>query len=249
MAIVVEGVSRFKVKQFLQRTPFIVADVDHFVDEPVQKSDVPALSYFTQLKALSREIVALLRINSSGLPPIVAKRLELLIAEKQASDAGSLADFMVSAVETTFTERLQILSAVDVPERLEKVVTVLTRQVNKIKSIIQRSSKLPPPLIVLDRKSPTPGLITSRGSSRKRGAGFDDGSEDDENDEELDELAKKIDQAKLSLEAEKVANRELQRLRRMSPVQAEYGVCRTYLETLIEVRFVCYALLPHFPFT
>ncbi|RPA89774.1 ATP-dependent protease La [Choiromyces venosus 120613-1] len=237
MALVVEGVSRFRVKQFLQRTPFIEADVEHFVDQPVQKSDVPTHSYFTQLKALSRELVTLLRLNSSrgvGLPPLVARRLELLIAEKQLSDAGSLADFMVSAVETTLTERLQTLSAVDVPERLEKAVTVLTRQVNKIKSIITRSNKIPPPLIAMDRRNgfPLPG-VSPRGA--KRSPGFGDTDEDGENDEELDELSKKIGESKLSPEAQRVARREMQRLRRMSPAQAEYGVCRTYLETLTEI--------------
>ncbi|KAG0132567.1 ATP-dependent protease La 2 [Tuber indicum] len=238
MALVVEGVSRFRVRQFLQRTPFIEADVEHFVDSPVQKSDVPAHSYFTQLKTLSRELVALLQMNSSrgvGLPPLVARRLELLIAEKKLCDAGSLADFMVSAVETTLAERLRILSAVDVPERLEKAVTVLTRQVNKIKSILTRSNKIPPPLIVMDRRDGLPSLPGVPPRSAKRSAGFGDMDEDGENDEELDELSKKIEEAKLSPEALKLARREMQRLRRMSPIQAEYGVCRTYLETLTEI--------------
>ncbi|CAZ85264.1 unnamed protein product [Tuber melanosporum] len=238
MALVVEGVSRFRVRQFLQRTPFIEADVEHFVDSPVQKSDVPAHSYFTQLKTLSRELVALLQMNSSrgvGLPPLVARRLELLIAEKKLCDAGSLADFMVSAVETTLAERLRILSAVDVPERLEKAVTVLTRQVNKIKSILTRSNKILPPLIVMDRRDGLPSLPGVPPRSAKRSAGFGDMDEDGENDEELDELSKKIEEAKLSPEALKLARREMQRLRRMSPIQAEYGVCRTYLETLTEI--------------
>ena len=238
MALVVEGVSRFRVKQFLQRTPFIEADVEHFVDLPVQESDVPTHSYFAQLKALSRELVALLQMNSSrgaGLPPLVARRLELLIAEKQLCDAGSLADFMVSAVETTLAERLRILLAVDVPERLEKAVTILTRQVNKIKSIITKSDKIPPPLIVMSRRDSLPLLPGVPSRSMKRSPGFGDMDQDGENDEELDELSKKIEEAKLSPEALKLARREMQKLRRMSPAQAEYGVCRTYLETLTEV--------------
>ncbi|PWW72470.1 AAA-domain-containing protein, partial [Tuber magnatum] len=238
IAIVVEGVSRFRVKQFLQRTPFIEADVENFVDPPVQKSDVPTHSYFTQLKALSRELVVLLQMNSSrgvGLPPLVARRLELLIAEKKLCEAGSLADFMVSAVETTLAERLRILEAVDVPERLEKAVTVLTRQVNKIKSIITRSDKIPPPLIIMDRKDSLPPLPGFPPRSVKRNPILGDMDGDGENDEELDELSKKIEEAKLSPEALKLARREMQRLKRMSPLQAEYGVCRTYLETLTEI--------------
>lgn len=242
MAIVVEGISRFRVKQYRQRTPFIEAEVEHFVDEPIKQSDTTANSYFTQLKTLSRELIKLLRMSSSrgaGLPPMVARRLELLIARKGVEDAGSLADFMISAVETRLFERLDILSAVDVPERLERSVVILTRQVNKIKSIIQQNNRLGPalpPLIVMDnRRSPSypPGQGGFGAKGGRRGS-FGDGDDDGEN-EEYDELVKQIEFARLSPEALKVARRELQRLKRMNPAQAEYGICRTYLETLTEV--------------
>ena len=36
-------------------------------------------------------------------------------------------------------------------------------------------------------------------------------------------------------EAQKVADRELKRLKKMNPAQAEYGVCRTYIETLCDI--------------
>lgn len=245
MAIVVEGISRFRVKQYRQRTPFIEAEVEYFVDEPIKISDTATHSYFIQLKVLSRDLVALLRMSSSrgaGLPPIVARRLELLIAKKDVDDAGSLADFMISAVETRLFERLDILEAVNVPERLEKAVVILTRQVNKIKSIIQRSNRLGPalpPLIVMDnRRSPSypPGQGGFGAKGGRRGSFGGDGDDDGEN-EEYDELVKRIEYAKLSPEALKVARRELQRLKRMNPIQAEYGICRTYLETLTEVSF------------
>lgn len=241
MAIVVEGISRFRVKQYRQRTPFIEAEVEHFDDDPVKESDTTTRSYFTQLKALSRDLVALLRMSSSrgaGLPPMIARRLELLIARKDINDAGSLADFMISAVETRLFERLDILAAVEVPERLQKAVVILTRQVNKIKSIIQKSNKLGPalpPLIVMDnRRSPSypPGQGGFGVKGRRGSFGGDDDSAEDE---EYDELVKKIEFAKLSPEALKVARRELQRLKRMNPAQAEYSICRTYLETLTEV--------------
>lgn len=53
--------------------------------------------------------------------------------------------------------------------------------------------------------------------------------------DEVDELAKKLETANLSPEAVKVAERELKRLRKMVPAQAEYTVVRSYLETLAEI--------------
>ncbi|KAG9727670.1 ATP-dependent protease-like protein La, partial [Aureobasidium melanogenum] len=59
--------------------------------------------------------------------------------------------------------------------------------------------------------------------------------DDEEEPNEIDELKKRIDDAKLSPEAAKVAERELKRLSKMNPAQADYQVCRTYLENLAEI--------------
>ncbi|EFW98895.1 peptidase s16 [Grosmannia clavigera kw1407] len=53
--------------------------------------------------------------------------------------------------------------------------------------------------------------------------------------DEIEELAQKLDAVGLSAEAAKVAERELKRLRKMVPAQAEYTVVRSYLETLAEI--------------
>jgi ATP-dependent Lon protease len=62
------------------------------------------------------------------------------------------------------------------------------------------------------------------------------GSLDNEQEpDEMGELKKKLDAAKLTPEAAKVAERELKRLKKMSPAQAEYQIMRNYLENLSEI--------------
>lgn len=238
LAIIVEGVNRFRVKQFRQRTPWIEADVEHFSNDSIAPDDENTQLLFIQLKALSRELVSLLRkqnVRGIGLPPMVARRLEILIAKKHASEAGSLADFMVSAAETSLLEKLEYLAAVKVPARLERAVDILSRQVETIKTSMQRRNNMPiPHLIVMDNRRTNMG-VKPRGRSGVDGMGSGDEDVGVNDESELEELAKTLKEAGLSPEAEKVAKRELQRLKRMSPVQAEYGVCRTYLETLAEI--------------
>jgi ATP-dependent Lon protease len=213
----------------------------------IQTTDVATHALFAHLKSLSRELLALLRLSSllprtssSTLSPLLARRLELYIAKKDIQDAGLLADFMSNVVEATFEEKLQILASVDVKSRLEKAIELLSRQVGQIKGNVKitvNTSNLPTGLDISSLTSKQrAALARSRGNSLG-GAGPSGGSGEEEEQEvnEIEELRKKLEDAKLSTEADKVAQRELKRLQKMSPQQAEYQVCRNYLETLSEI--------------
>ncbi len=203
---------------------------------------------FAHLKQLSRELLTLLRLSSllprtsgsAGLSPVLARRLELYIARKGLQDAGVLADFMANIVEASFEEKLEVLAALDVKDRLEKAIDLLQRQVGNIKnnvSITTFTSTSLPANIDLDQmnrmnqrgRRPGPHGMTL---PQLPGMG---GGDDEQEPNEMDELKKKIEAAKMTPEAAKVADRELKRLKKMSPAQAEYQVTRNYLENLTEI--------------
>lgn len=179
------------------------------------------------------------RGSRSTLSPVVAQRLRSFIAKKGIQDAGFLADFMSNVVEASLEERLQMLAALSVKDRLEKAIELLSRQVDNIKNNVKFTSFTStsfPANIDLDQMSKTDMDRARRGfpGSTPFTSG-QPGVNDEQEPNEMDELKKKLDEAKLSPEAQKVADRELKRLRKMSPAQAEYAVCRNYLENLAEI--------------
>jgi ATP-dependent Lon protease len=146
---------------------------------------------------------------------------------------------MTNIVEASFEEKLQVLAALDVKVRLEKAITLLQRQVGNIKnnvSITTFTSTSFPANTDLDKMNgprsrraglsgmPLPGL-----------GGMGGPPEEDQEPNEIDELKKKLDDAHMTAEAAKVADREMKRLKKMSPAQAEYQVTRNYLENLAEI--------------
>jgi len=217
-------------------------------------SNPELLEQFNLLKQLSRELLALVRLSSLlprtpnvALSPIVARRLELYIARKDVSEAGSLADFMANVVDCTHEEKLRVLASVDIKERVDRVIEILQRQISSIQGSarITVATTVPVPTGSFDidqlrrlqqealRRGGKMGgsnMPTFPGGLPSGGANVGE-----EESNELDELKKRLQNAKLSPEADKVAQRELQRLQKMNPAQAEYQVCRNYLENLAEI--------------
>ncbi|KAN0096158.1 ATP-dependent protease-like protein la [Hyaloscypha variabilis] len=245
-ALIVEGVARLRIDKITQERPFFEAEVTYEYDEAIDGEDVALQGLFAHLKLLSRELLTLLRLSSllprgtgSGLSPILARRLEQFIARKALQDAGILADFMANIVEASLEEKLQILAAIDIKERLERAIELLQRQVGNIKnnvSITTFTSTTLPSNIDLDKMNQINSQRMRRpGISGMPGMAGMGPPEDEQEPNEMDELKKKLDAAKMTAEAAKVADRELKRLKKMSPAQAEYQVTRNYLENLAEI--------------
>jgi ATP-dependent Lon protease len=172
----------------------------------------------------------------------------LYIGRKNIDEAGSLADFMANVVDCTHEEKLRILASFDVKERLERVIEVLTRQIQGIQGstrITVTSAQAPAGTFDMDTlRKLQQEVLRRRGGHGAPGnvppgfPGFPGGRQGgggEEEANELDELKKRLEEAGLSPDADKVAQRELQRLQKMNPAQAEYQVCRNYLENLAEI--------------
>lgn len=257
--LLVQGISRVAVDKITQENPFFEGKVTPHIDTmPLHLvQSAPYQELFSRLRQLSRELVAYLRVSSlllasgsAGLNPLLSRRLEQFISKKGPQEAGSLADFMMNVVDANYEDKLQVLGAIDVQVRMQKVIDLLERQVDDIKGNIKITTvtSTSVPIHIDEDESEKP----SKKSSRKpkvpllgipQGAGFDisslfggggkGGSQQDSDD--MQELAKKIEAAKMPADAAKVAERELGRLKQMNPAQAEYQVIRTYLETLVEI--------------
>lgn len=186
---------------------------------------------------------SLLPRTSAGLSPVLARRLEVYIAKRDISDAGTLADFMTNVVEASLEEKLLVLAALSTKDRLEKAIALLQRQVSTIKNNVRITTVTTsniPAYIDIEQLNKVNGYRMRRpgmsGLPLPPGMAGNGGSQDDEQElDEMTELKKKIDNAKMTPEAAKVADRELKRLKKMSPAQAEYQVCRNYLENLVEI--------------
>lgn len=249
--LLVEGVQRFRIDKVKQEKPFLEADVTFYEDDIPDLKDAELRANFNQLKQRSRELLTLLRLyslfrpSSMSMSPLLVRRFELFISKKDLGQAGLLADFMTDVVDSSFEEKLRVLSALALAERIEMVLELLNRQISGINGnikITSISSTTVPSNIGADvpnmdqkqREALLRRAMSGMGPPGQPGQ-MPGGGDEEQEVNEVDELQQRLDAAGLSPEAKKVADKEMRRLKKMNPANAEYGVCRTYLENLSEI--------------
>lgn len=212
--IVVEGICRFKIESFSQTNPFFVARIQALQDEV--ESDVETEALALNLRNTAREVVEML-----PEVPVMAKQLLDSIASP-----GHLADLITANIDATLEEKQEVLEAVNLKKRLNKVLELLNRQYEVLKLSNKINSQVKGEMSKTQREY----------YLRQQLKAIKDELGDKEDDESgLEELEKRLKSAQLPEEADKAAKRELRRMRNMQPSQAEYTVARTYLDWLAEL--------------
>jgi ATP-dependent Lon protease len=207
--LLVQGISRFRVLEFVEGKPYIQARVETLEDQGGKDIEVEAL--MANLVTLFDRIVKL----SPFLPQ------EFGAMAKNISEPGILADIIASVINVTMEEKQKILEALEVKERLREV----TRLVNHQVEVLELGSKIQSQVKDDMDKTQREYYLRQQLAAIRKELG-----EEDESKVEIEEYRKKIEQKNLPEEAKKEALRELERLSRMHPSSAEFTVASTYLD-------------------
>jgi ATP-dependent Lon protease len=213
-SVILQGVSRFEVSGFDGAEPFLAAKV-RSVPDPTS-SDVELDALVMNLKDIAKRVVKLM--------PELPKEAGALV--DSVTEAGHLADLITSHLELEVGEKQDVLETFDLKTRVRKVLQFLSRQLEVLKVRERINTQVQEEMGRNQREY----VLRQQLKAIKEELGeLDDGGGD------LDEFGEKITKAKMPEEAEKVARKQLDRLKGMQPSSAEYTVTRTYLEWLVEL--------------
>ena len=208
-----EGLERVKVTEYTQLNPFMRATV-----ESIPEINAPQNA---QIEALQRNVLTLFQQIVAGSPTLSD---ELSTVASNIDDAGRMVDFIASSLPSLSTKDKQdVLETPDVQIRLEKINQHLAKELevqqlrNKIQSEVQ------------DRVQQTQREYYLREQMK---AIQKELGEQDETTRDSEELRQKIESAGMPDDVKKEALKELGRLARMSPMAADYGLTRNYIEWL-----------------
>jgi ATP-dependent Lon protease len=213
-SVILQGVTRFEAQSFDGTEPFLSARVRAQPD-PVS-SDVELDALVMNLKDIAKRVVKLM--------PELPKEAGALV--DSVTEAGHLADLITSNLELEVSEKQDVLETFDLKGRTRKVLQFLSRQLEVLKVRERINTQVQEEMGRNQREY----VLRQQLKAIKEELGeLDDAGGD------LDEFGEKISRAKMGEEAEKVARKQLERLKGMQPSSAEYTVTRTYLEWLVEL--------------
>ncbi len=217
-SVIIQGQSRIRLNEMVQEEPYFVGDFEvlETPEAPAGEEQVEIEALFRNLKSTAKQVVKFI--------PEMPKEASQMV--EGVDEPGQLCDFVAANMDIDPKEKQEILETVDLEERLTKVVTLLSRQLE----VLRVSDKIQSQIKEEIDKNQREYYLRQQLKAIKEQLGEMDGEGGD-----LDDLADKIEAKELPEEVDETCKKQLNRLRRMQPASSEYGVTRNYVETLLDV--------------
>jgi ATP-dependent Lon protease len=209
--IIVQGLERVAIGEFTQEKPYLVAHVTLKPD--IQEEDDETEAIKRNVVSYFQRLVALVQNVPEG---VAAAALNL-------EEARQVVYVIATFIQMELELRQQLLELDSVRAKLENLSNFLAHELE----IFELGKKIQTSAQEEMGKVQREYLLREQLKAIQRELG-----EESEEQATINELRRKIDEAKMSDEALKEANRELSRLEKMPTASPEYSIIRTYLELL-----------------
>ncbi|MDO9002715.1 MAG: endopeptidase La [Aquabacterium sp.] len=221
--VLVEGVQRANTSSIDDSGEFFTSVVVPVQPEANVTPEVEALR-----RAVTQQFDQYVKLNKK-IPP------EILTSISGIDDAGRLADTIAAHLPLKLEAKQSVLDLFSVSQRLEKLLEQLEHEVD----ILQVEKRIRGRVKRQMEKSQREYYLNEQVKAIQKELG------EGEEGADLEELAKKIEAARMPKEARKKADAELKKLRLMSPMSAEATVVRNFIDTIVALPWAKKTKIKH----
>ncbi|MDK1080147.1 MAG: endopeptidase La [Anaerolineae bacterium] len=212
--LLVQGLDRFKLGEFVQEKPYLKAEISLYPEK---------VDAGLELDALARNARDQFEKIAQLLPSMPEELISAVLSlEDPLQTVYSISNFQ----RIDLADAQQLLEINSVIKKLRKLVSMLVRELEVLTLGQKIQNEAREEIDKVQREF----FLHEQMKAIQRELG-----ENDEQVVEAEEFRIKIDDAKMTEEAEKQARLELDRLVRLPTAAAEYGVIRTYLDWLVSL--------------
>ncbi|MGB8951097.1 MAG: endopeptidase La [Candidatus Aminicenantales bacterium] len=212
--VIVEGKKRARILEYESTYPFyqvLVKEIKIFEDQGPESRDIlkRVLAFFEEYLQLSQ-----------------TTNFQSIIPALRDHTPDRIADIISSHLYLPIEEKQNLLETINSLERIRRLQFLLENEILKINAGLKKDGQK---------------MIRRRISSREGGPSFfppGAGFRKEDQPNEIEELKRKVAQAKMPQDAEEKAFKEIERLESMPPMSAEATVCRNYLDWLLSLPWI-----------
>jgi ATP-dependent Lon protease len=213
--VLVEGLHRGRVNNFIQFDPFLKAEVE-ILGASECKDDKKCEALIRTVRKAFDEYIKL----SGNMPT------EILLSLDDLESADRMADVISSFLMLKSETKQELLELYEADKRLEKLLVIINNEVD----ILSLERKIGVKVKNKIDKSQREYFLREQLKAIQEELG-----EDDEDKKEINKYKTKINKAKLPKQVKEKALYELDRLKNSGAYSAEGGVIRTYLDWILEL--------------
>ncbi len=214
MRLLGQGIARCRIDDFVTTEPYLKAQVS-IIAEEVQ-DDSRTLAYMRGVANNFLKIIDATETLSE----------ELKVVVMNIDDPGRLADLVATNIDIEVAEKQSILEEPSPRKRLQMLSKIVMRELD----VLELGQKLQTRVRKSIDKDQREYYLRQQLKAIQRELG-----DADEGSVELDELQARIAEADLPGKVKTAAEREFDRLSRMSPGASEYTVSKTYLDWILDL--------------
>ncbi len=212
--VLVEGKRRARIAQYVANPNFFLVEV-----EPVDEDSEVTVETEALMRGVKSTFEQYVKLNKR-IPP------EMLASVSTIDDPGRLADTIVAHLALKLPDKQKVLEIVSAAERLEKLLSLMQSEIE----ILQVERRIRARVKKQMEKTQREYYLNEQMQAIQKELG-----ERDEFKSEIAELEEKAKKKNLSVEAMGKVEKEIKKLKMMSPMSAEATVVRNYIDWILSL--------------
>lgn len=222
LTVILHGMEKFEVKEFVSFAPFFRASVVPMKDIVPAKNSAELTALVESVKEMAQRIIE----ASPTIPQ------EATFAIKNIDSRRGLVNFVSSNIDLQDSDRQALLETPGLIERARKLLELLIKefQLQELKNELQAKVREE-----IDHQQREYFLHQQLRTIQEELGG-------DEEDKELDALRERAKGKKWNKEVAELFEKEMQKLDRMNPSMSEYSIQRNYIDLLLDLPWNKYSI-------
>lgn len=217
--VLVEGKRRTRIKNFVNNDGHFVVNCESIEEDVSNPTEASAL-----VRSVKGTFETYVKLNKR-IPP------EILMRVSSIENAGELADIIVAQLNLKLEDKQAVLEILDPTKRLEHLLNLMTGEIE----ILEVEKKIRTRVKKQMEKSQKEYYLNEQMQAIQKELG-----EKDDYQSELEDLSVKCRDKKMPQEAKDKVNKEIKKLKLMSPMSAEATVVRNYIDWVLSLPWQNY---------